>query len=170
MIIRTGLDFAKYFRLLIRKALREILPLASLGKKINGKFGICFDGFGQLTIIGPIGRLNKTADASKHERLQKCCENLVVGGGQFQPGCVTIIPDLDGFQVVQSLRLQIRRHPRTGIEPLIIINARNLDFIGSGTPGQTNDDYANKRELPHFNPFSEDQKLYLGRQLIALPG
>ncbi len=143
MIIRTGLYFAKYFRLLIGEALREILPLASLGKKINGQFGFCFDGFGQLTIIGPIGRLNKSADASKHERLQKCCENLIVGGSQFQPGCVTIIPDLNGFQVGQSLRLQIRRHPRTGIEPLSIINTRNLDVIGSGTSGQTNKDYEN---------------------------
>jgi hypothetical protein len=93
-----------------------------------------------------------------------------VCGSQFQPGCVTIIPGLDGFQVVQSLILQIRRHCCTGIEPLSIINTLNLDFIGSGTPVQTNDDYANKRELPHSNPFSEDQKLYLGRQLIALPG
>ena len=143
MIIRTGLDFAKYFRLVTSKALREILPLASLGKKINRKFGFYFDRFGQLTIIGPIGRLNKSADASKYERLHERCENLVVGGSQFQPGCVTIIPDFDGFQVVQSLTLQIRRHPRTGIEPLSIINTLNLDFIGSGTSGQTNKDYEN---------------------------
>jgi hypothetical protein len=66
-----------------------------------------------------------------------------VGGSQFQPGCVTIIPDLNGFQVGQSLRLQIRRHPRTGIEPLSIINTRNLDVIGSGTSGQTNKNYEN---------------------------
>ena len=81
MVIRPGLYFAEYLRLSACEGFREILPLPAVGKEINGKFGLCFDRLGQLTIIGLICRLNKSRCLPKHQRLQERCEYLVVDGG-----------------------------------------------------------------------------------------